>query len=227
MDSSTPATNGAPLVPRAGPAAPADRQLVARAVLDAARRSAGPPPASAPSPEPTAIGAFFKPRWLALHLAVVLGALTMVLLGRWQLDVSNAKHFAWQNFGYALQWWCFTAFLIFFWGRVVRDARKPPPPDETQQIAVDSSGVHRVGAGFTGPADLIVWDGSVGSEPSLYRGYIAPDSSSAPARTEDDEYRAAYNDYLWRLSLADQSDHSDPAVGGLDRPALEPDPTDR
>jgi hypothetical protein len=62
-----------------------------------------------------------SPRWLALHAVVLALSVTMVLLGRWQLDVSNSKHFDLQNFGYAFQWWAFTAFGLVMWIRVMRD----------------------------------------------------------------------------------------------------------
>ncbi len=43
-----------------------------------------------------------SPGWLVLHLITVALVVAMVLLGRWQLHVSEAKHFSIQNFGYAL-----------------------------------------------------------------------------------------------------------------------------
>lgn len=58
----------------------------------------------------------------------------MVLLGRWQLGVSNRKGFSLQNSAYAVQWWAFALFGIFLWWRVVRDhARRgelPPAKEE-------------------------------------------------------------------------------------------------
>ena len=59
-------------------------------------------------------------------MLVWAAAVTMVLLGRWQLTVSNRKHFDLQNFGYALQWWAFSVFAVLFWLRVMRDVRRPP-----------------------------------------------------------------------------------------------------
>jgi hypothetical protein len=61
------------------------------------------------------------PKWLAGHVLVLVLCVTMVLLGRWQLDVSNSKHFDLQNFGYAFQWWAFTIFALVMWIRVLRD----------------------------------------------------------------------------------------------------------
>ena len=51
----------------------------------------------------------------------------MILLGRWQLDVSNRKGFSLQNSAYSVQWWAFALFAIFFWYRVIRDHAKRPP----------------------------------------------------------------------------------------------------
>ena len=68
------------------------------------------------------------PRWLALHLFVVASCVTMVLLGRWQMRVSDSKHFSLQNFGYALQWWGFSVFAVVMWARLLRDAMRQDDP---------------------------------------------------------------------------------------------------
>ena len=62
-----------------------------------------------------------RPAWIAGHVAVVAGVVTMVLLGHWQLSVSERKDFSLQNFGYALQWWAFAVFSVVFWAKIVRD----------------------------------------------------------------------------------------------------------
>ena len=61
------------------------------------------------------------PGWVAFHLFTVASVITMILLGRWQLHVSERKHFNIQNFGYSIQWWAFAAFALFFWRRLLRD----------------------------------------------------------------------------------------------------------
>jgi cytochrome oxidase assembly protein ShyY1 len=46
---------------------------------------------------------------------------------------TGAGGLALQNLSYALQWWLFSAFGIFFWWRVVRDdhhGRLRPPSDD-------------------------------------------------------------------------------------------------
>ncbi len=70
---------------------------------------------------------FLAPKWVFGHLLVLAAAITMVFLGRWQLDVSNARHFDLQNFGYALQWWAFSIFAVLMWLKVLRDIIKHDP----------------------------------------------------------------------------------------------------
>src|SRR5689334_11197395 len=50
---------------------------------------------------------WLSPGWLFVHLFTLALVIAMVLLGRWQLIVSDRKHFNLQNFGYAVQWWMF------------------------------------------------------------------------------------------------------------------------
>ena len=143
---------------------------------------------------------FLTPGWLGLHLLAAVLIVTMVLLGRWQLDVSNAKHFSLQNFGYALQWWAFSIFVVLMWRRVVRD---------------------RAGRSSTPQAES-----AARPEPDVpYRRYVMPQSSTAPAPAGDGVH-AAYNAYLARLSDADRAgaDHPDAARPDAARPdAARPD----
>lgn len=121
-----------------------------------------------------------RPGWLLGHLLVLAAMVTMVLLGRWQLHVSEAKHFNLRNFGYSLQWWLFAAFAGFFWWRIVRDA-----------------GRHRAhpAAGTTAAEPEPPAQG-----PVAYRRYVMP---TAPTVSDDPEL-AAYNDYLARLNAPEE-----------------------
>jgi DNA-binding transcriptional regulator of glucitol operon len=131
---------------------------------------------------------FLTPRWLALHVVALALAVTMVLLGRWQLDVSNAKHFNLQNFGYALQWWAFSAFALVMWARIIRDhGRRGTRTPATSEPP-----------GWPGAEP-----GPNAEPPVAYRRYVMPESASAPAIATDPEH-AAYNDYLAQLA-ADQA----------------------
>jgi DNA-binding transcriptional regulator of glucitol operon len=108
----------------------------------------------------------------------------MILLGRWQLHVSERKHFDIQNFGYALQWWLFAGFAAFFWWRIVRDAARrsedAPTPAEPEE----------------GP-----------SQPVAYRRYVMPPRPVIDA--QQDPELAAYNDYLARLADAEPANGAD------------------
>lgn len=119
--------------------------------------------------------AYLTPGWLAFHLLTIALVVTMVLLGHWQLDVSDRKHFNIQNFAYALQWWLFSAFALGMWVRIVRDR----------------------GASGTAPGQNAEPAGQAPSDVP-YRRYVMP--SSADAAPADDPVRAAYNDYLAQLA---------------------------
>jgi DNA-binding transcriptional regulator of glucitol operon len=122
-----------------------------------------------------------RPGWLAFHLFTVAATITMVLLGRWQLHVSEARHFNIQNFGYSIQWWLFAGFGLFLWSRLVRDAAR------RAEIAADPS--------LAEPAPL---------EPEhvAYRRYVMPTTPAA----SDDPVHVAYNDYLASLAAKDAED---------------------
>ena len=118
-----------------------------------------------------------RPGWLLLHVFTVAAVITMVFLGRWQLHVSERKHFDIQNFGYTIQWWLFAGFALFFWSRIVRDAARR---GEVGGVEGDTSAE---------PA-------AVPDEPVAYRRYVMPTASAS----EDDPELRAYNDYLARLN---------------------------
>jgi DNA-binding transcriptional regulator of glucitol operon len=118
-----------------------------------------------------------RPRWLLLHVITLTMAVAMIMLGRWQLTVSEHKGFSLQNFGYALQWWLFTAFALGMWVRVVRDATRTS--DGAFQAAESS---------VKAPTEV------------PYRRYVMPQSGSDPVL---DPAQAAYNDYLARLAESD------------------------
>ncbi len=115
-----------------------------------------------------------SPKWLAGHLLVLAAAVSMVLLGHWQLTVSERKGFSLQNFGYALQWWLFSLFALLGWFRILHDRARPQ-----RASAVE-------GPGETGM-------------PVAYRRYVMPQSSDGPGDDVDDE-QVAYNAYLASLA---------------------------
>ncbi len=126
-----------------------------------------------------------RPGWLAVHLFTIAAIVTMILLGRWQLQVSDRKHFDIQNFGYSIQWWLFSAFAAFFWWRIMRDnaRRRDELATEPRAEATKPTGQ---------PAEPA-------EQPVAYRRYVMP---TAPQPT-DDPLHAAYNDYLAQLAAKD------------------------
>jgi DNA-binding transcriptional regulator of glucitol operon len=120
-----------------------------------------------------------RPRWLAGHVLVLAAVVTMVLLGRWQLLVSDRKHFDLQNFGYALQWWAFSLFAVLFWLKILHD-----------QAGVGAS---------RGSQPAPVADERPLQEP--YRRYVMPRPSPA---TDTDPEIERYNAYLASLAERDE-----------------------
>ena len=118
-----------------------------------------------------------RPGWLALHVFTVAVVITMVLLGRWQLSVSDSKHFSLQNFGYAVQWWLFSACALVFWARLMRDQARS---NETPATPADPR-----------PEP---------EQPVAYRRYVMPTTPEEPV----DAVHAAYNDYLAALAAQDK-----------------------
>lgn len=122
-----------------------------------------------------------RPGWVALHVLTVALVVTMVLLGRWQLMVSNEKHFNVRNFGYALQWWAFSVFVLIMWVRMIRDQL------HHQDHPLDVPGA----AAALAAGDQVE-----------YRRYVMPQLSQLPTPATDSTH-AAYNDYLARLAAED------------------------
>lgn len=120
---------------------------------------------------------------MAGHVVVLAVAVTMVLLGRWQLGVSEHRGFSLQNFGYALQWWAFTGAALFLWVRVIRDRARPDKADHTPEQPAQQTAEHTA-AGTTTEA----------APPVDYRRYVMPTS----VETDDPEL-ARYNAYLRSL----------------------------
>ena len=123
-----------------------------------------------------------RPGWLLWHLFTVAAVTTMILLGRWQLRVSDSKGFSLQNFGYAIQWWLFSAFGLFLWWRVVRDAARRAPGEAGDATQAEPE--------------------AITDAPVAYRRYVMP---TAP-QPSSDPLLSAYNEYLAGLAAKDAED---------------------
>jgi DNA-binding transcriptional regulator of glucitol operon len=205
------------LIPRADPSAPADPAAGGRGARGPIET---PEPVSAVRRVGRSARMLLTPGWICLHVLLIAAVVAMVLLGRWQLQVSDRKHFDAQNFGYVLQWWAFAGFSLAIWLRVMRD-RLRPPPDQPSAPSGDlvlrgSAGPGADGpggpgsgsgagsrAGQYGPAEFVAVPAHPADAPVVYRGYVMPRIAETPARSYGDEVHESYNDYLWQLALAD------------------------
>jgi hypothetical protein len=117
------------------------------------------------------VRAFLTLKWLAAHLLLIVVCAAMIRLGIWQWHIGGLPRGDVRNYAYAVQWWAFTGFAIFFWARLIRDARLrdvPAPPVQEEP-----------------------------SQPQ-YRRYTMPQSQEITDSATDPE-RARYNAYLRSL----------------------------
>ncbi len=179
------------------------------------------PGESVPAEPPPPVRTYVQPRWLVMHVLVLGAAIAMIFLGRWQLDVSNSKHFDLQNFGYAFQWWAFSAFAFWLWFRIVRDSRRRRTSAPGDRVTLVPGQGQTDDAPFVGPADLIAWPRNPDEAPIVYRGYVPPQSATSPPHSEGDGFHASYNDYLWKLAMADAAGSKSTAANPIQGPDVE------
>ena len=77
--------------------------------------------------------AFLTPRWLGLHVLLVVTLVVLFRVGLWQWDRAHTGTGSWQNYGYAVQWWLFAGFAVFLWVKLVLDElyqERTQPRDE-------------------------------------------------------------------------------------------------
>jgi hypothetical protein len=123
---------------------------------------------------------YLHPRWIALHLFVLASCFGMYYAGGWQWQVAQRHHGDIRNYAYALQWYAFVLFALWFWVKVMRDSRS------RQQATSDGP---RAPTSAPVPEELT-------SAPT-YRGYVMPQADSI---TVDDPELARYNAYLNALA---------------------------
>lgn len=63
----------------------------------------------------------FRLRWLPRHVLALVLIAALILLGRWQWDVSESQRGGLQNLLYAFQWWTMAAMVVYGWWRLLRD----------------------------------------------------------------------------------------------------------
>jgi DNA-binding transcriptional regulator of glucitol operon len=126
---------------------------------------------------------FLAPRWLAIHALAVVLAAGCLALGWWQLTRAQGGNAL--SWGYTVEWPVFAAFVVAFWVKLVRDARRGTGPAARQPRPAR-------------PARTEDTDGApvrLGPAPArrLERPAPVPDDA-------DDPELAAYNRYLGWLN---------------------------
>lgn len=128
-----------------------------------------------------------RPRWLTTHAVVLVAVTSMILLGRWQLDVGNSGgsgEGSLLNYGYALQWWAFAGFAVFFWVKLVRDQYRRQAVADGRLAVSEGPDARRARAAAPKPAP--------------YLGYSMPQMKQINAGDPD---LVSYNAYLGALNL--------------------------
>jgi hypothetical protein len=122
-----------------------------------------------------------RPRWLPRHVLALVLLAALILLGRWQWDVSESSRGGLQNLLYAFQWWAMAAMVVYGWWRLLRD---------------DVYG--RPVAGRTTAPRLTTADDEAWDSRDMF-ATMTFDEQDADDRESDPEL-AKYNEYLSRLN---------------------------
>lgn len=135
----------------------------------------------------------------AMIVFVVVGAVTCLLLGYWQLSRWNSAQGSFQNLGYALEWPFFAAFLVFAYRRWVRleDGKK----------SAEAEGLSAVDAGLK--ASPHTGKRSDGVQTEIPTDFLPPRRSDRESMHEQQPLDAGlreYNAYLANISAPKRKD---------------------
>ncbi len=156
----------------------------------------------------------FSPAWLLRHL-LALGLIAFfIYMGRWQWTKGESSHGTLQNLFYGIEWWIFTAFVLYLWGKMIgeeiRPSQQSPGP---AAVAGAEPAVTATGSAVAGLVPVTGLDGATSAvaradAPLVFAAVAVPASLAAtPPDNEDpeDEDLAAYNDYLATLRTRDSA----------------------
>jgi hypothetical protein len=165
----------------------------------------------------------FSPAWLLRH-GLALGLVGFfIFMGHWQWTKGQSSRGTLQNLFYGIEWWIFTAFVLFLWGKMILEHFRPSTPapgtaglgdapeaagDAATPAATPRGGTDVPTAGAPAGVDARTWALVAGSAvarpdaPLVMASVAVPASLTAtPADDEDpeDAELAAYNQYLTSL----------------------------
>ncbi|MDT3441817.1 MULTISPECIES: hypothetical protein [unclassified Pseudofrankia] len=70
----------------------------------------------------------FSPGWLLRHALALSLVVFFVYMGRWQWTKGESSHGTLQNLFYGIEWWIFTAFVLYLWGKMIIEEIRPTAP---------------------------------------------------------------------------------------------------
>jgi DNA-binding transcriptional regulator of glucitol operon len=101
----------------------------------------------------------FTPRWVLVHVAVLVIVATFLRLGWWQVQRAAAGNAL--SFGYAVQWPVFAGFVVYVWIKEMRGVQRSAP---TTKAPPQRSPTPRIGPAY---------DDSDDAELAAYNRYLA------------------------------------------------------
>ncbi|MBL7502407.1 hypothetical protein I6A84_37220 [Frankia sp. CNm7] len=130
----------------------------------------------------------FSPSWLLRHLLAAGLIVFFMYMGRWQWSKGESSHGTLQNLFYGIEWWIFTAFVLYLWAKMIIEEIRPSTPQ--------SAGAADIGAND---------DAGALSTEALLRSAVPATLAVSPPDDEDpdDAELDAYNRYLAELRARD------------------------
>lgn len=121
-----------------------------------------------------------------------------IRMGVWQWTKGESSHGTLQNLFYGVEWWVFTAFVLYLWVKMIKEEVRPSPTPPNTDAATEGGGPEAV----TTPATA---DGeSNATAPAAVAAGPLP-ASPPDSEDPDDAELAAYNAYLASLYQRDRT----------------------
>jgi hypothetical protein len=77
----------------------------------------------------------FSPAWLLRHLLALGLVGFFIFMGHWQWTKGQSSRGTLQNLFYGIEWWVFTAFVLYLWTKMIIEHFRPSAPAPAQEAA--------------------------------------------------------------------------------------------
>jgi hypothetical protein len=143
----------------------------------------------------------FSPSWWLRHALAAGISFFFVKMGVWQWTKGESGHGGLQNLFYGVEWLVFTAFVVYLWGKMVKEEVRPGPAAPATSPAPDGLTTSATGSA-TALTDLhaAMLVGVGGMNAASLAAERDPDDPEDPA----DADLSAYNEYLAALHDRDR-----------------------